>query len=167
MEFNEVWLAYVNQRITEEMASRASLEFRAWGTLERFFEFHPMLTARWNAIAATSFNTDFDEIADRALVQVAATDSFASWDEHLPAGGWRVISDRLLYSQIVLCVMATKEPKAIMDGLPRGLTRDQENNALLLKYLLGHGRSIDRRVLPIRHDLSLGSFPRSQTLRRQ
>ena len=166
MELNEVWLAYVNARIEAESAGLAPVEFTAWSALERFFEFHPMFTARWDAITATPFNADFDEIADRALIHVAATDSFSEWDR-LPAGGWRVISDRLMYSSVVLTVMAAKHPDSITDRLPQGLKPEEESKALLLKYLLGHGRSIDRHVLPLKHDRWFGSFPGAQTQRKQ
>lgn len=166
MELKEVWLAYVNDRISAANAVLAPVEFTAEASMRRFFDLHPMFSARWAAINATPFNSDFDESADMALVQLAAKDSFDDWDR-LPAGIWRVIGDRLMYSQIVLAVMMFKEPDRIIDRLPQGLTQQEQSKALLLKYLLGHGRSIDRHILPITHDLSLGSFPGAQTLRKQ
>jgi len=166
MELSEVWLQYVNDHLDPALAKKPPLEFTAWQTIERFFEIHPMLTARWDALAGTPFNAEFDEVADMALVQVAATDSFASWD-NLVVGAWRVISDRLMYCEIVLGVTAAREPKGVMARLPQGLERNRQTKALLLKYLLGHGRTIDRRVLPIEHKRSPQAFPATQTLRKQ
>ena len=166
MELNEIWLWYVNEHTVANAAARPSLEFRAWDTLERFFDLHPMITARYDAINTTRYSMEFDNVADGALAQMAMSDSFAGWEE-LPAGGWRVISERLLYSEVVLGVMAAKEQGTVIDRLPLGLTKERQAKALLLKYLLGHGRTIDRKVLPTRPDGSLPEFPAAQTLRRQ
>jgi hypothetical protein len=166
MELHEIWLWYVNEHISELDAKALPVKFTASGTMEKFFDLHPMFTARWDAITAVAFNEAFDDEADGALAECAISDSFAGW-EALSAGGWRVLSDRLLYCELVLSVQWAREPETIIDRLPRGLSADRQTKALLLKYLLGHGRTIDRHVLPIKQTNTFPAVPATLTLRRQ
>jgi hypothetical protein len=165
MQRNEVWLAYVNDRIKPKHVDRPPVELRAWQTLALFFDLHRLFTERWDAISATPYSVEFDDEADLALLQLAATDKMSGW-EQLSAGAWRVLAERLLYCEVVLAAMGAQEPEAIMDRLPQGLKAGQQAHALLLKYLLGHGRTIDRQVLPLRQDERLPTFPSSQSLRK-
>ncbi|NVM42017.1 hypothetical protein HWX16_16940 [Ochrobactrum intermedium] len=166
MELNEVWLVYANKHMLSNAADLPPIEFTASETLRCFFDVHPMFTGRWDAIMSVSFNAAFEEEADMGLVQLAATNSFKDW-ERLSAGAWRVINERMMYSEVVLSLTMAREPKSIMDRLPQGLGSDQQTIALLLKYLLGHGRTIDRRVLPVKDRRSLVEFGAMQTLRQQ
>lgn len=166
MEMDEAWIWYVGQHVPKGALTRPPTEFIALQTLESFFDLHPMFTMRWDAINATPYSTEFDEIVDGALAQMAMADHFDGWEE-LPAGAWRVLAERLLYSEAVLAAMWAKEPETVIDRLPAGLSPERQSKALLLKYLLGSGRTIDRQMLRAKPDGSLPSFPAMQTLRRQ
>jgi len=165
MSLDEIWLAYVNSHMDENAATTDAVEFRASQTLELFFDTHSLFSKRWGAIQATAFNAEFDGLADDALARVSMDDSFASW-EQLPAGVWRVISDRLMYCEICLSVVMAQDDR-VTDHLPQGLRKDQQLKALLLKYLLGHGRTIDRHVLPEQVCEQSSTFPSQLPLRPQ
>jgi len=166
MELNEIWLTYVNEHMAADAGKIPPIELTASQTLERLFDFHPMLSARWDTIMSVKYNDAFDEEADNALAHLAMTDSFAAWDQ-LSVGAWRVLVERLQYCEVVLGANMAAVPKAVTDRLPLGLTRDQEARALLLHYLLGHGRTIDRQILPVKERRNFASLSPNHVLRRQ
>ena len=166
MELSEIWLAYVNQHMAADAGKVPPLEFTASQTLERLFDLHPIFTARWDAMMSVKYNDAFDEEADNALANLAMTDSFVAW-EQLSAGTWRVLVERLQYCEVVLAANMAVVPNSISNRLPIGLTRDQEARALLLRYLLGQGRTIDRQILPVKERRTFIALSPSQALRSQ
>lgn len=147
MELNEIWLWYVNEHVEPKNVNKPAQEFRATDVLERLWDFHSFFSPRFDLIKATKYDEAFIENADGALANLAMKNSMDDW-ETLNAGTLRVLSERLLYTETVLAVMMVKEPETITDGLPQGLSQIVQSRALLLKYLLGHARKIDRRVFP-------------------
>jgi hypothetical protein len=166
MELSEIWLAYVNEHMVADAGKFPPVEITASQTLERLFELHPIFTSRWDAIMSVKYTDAFDEEANNALAHLAMTDSFAAWDE-LSVGAWRVLVERLQYCEVVLVANMAAAPNAVLNHLPIGLTRDQEARALLLRYLLEQGRTIDRQILPVKEHRAFTVLSPSQALRSQ
>lgn len=164
MEMSEIWMWYCGEMFPgREMPAPEPIS--PWRVVELFFDFHPMFTARFDAIRATRYSTAFDDEADRALMHMARHDTMDGW-ERMTAGAWRVMYERLAYCEIVaLANEAAKKP--FIAHLPVGLDRQSQGRALLLMFLLGHGRTIDRRLLPQSPDGSLPAFPSTSLLQRQ
>lgn len=164
MKLSEIWLWYCEQHIPA-VATPGTEGLSPEKVLEDFWTFHPLFTGRTGVISATPYSTDFDDAADDALAQMALEDSFASW-EGISAGTWRVLQERFVYcSTVVAANMAAG--KEVIDHLPSGLPPKARARALLLRYLLGHGRTIDRRLLPKAPIGSAPQFPASAPIRRQ
>jgi hypothetical protein len=96
---------------------------------------------------------------------MAEEDSFAPWDA-LPAGAWRVLFERFAYCSTVVAVNLAAG-RASIDRVPAGLSSQAQARALLLRYLLGPGRTIDRKVLPLSAPGTAPPFPASTPIRRQ
>ena len=163
MELKDIWMWYCEQRLgAAELPP--PIPVSPWQAMELFWDMHPMFTARYDAIKAVPYSPAFDEEADGALAQMAITDSFDGW-EGLSSGAWRVMSERLQYTEVVILANEVQGSEVIAH-LPLGLDRRSRVRALLLMFLLGGGRTIDRRLLPARPDGSLPAFPSTQTLKR-
>jgi hypothetical protein len=162
---SDVWLWYCEQHLSPEaLAAQRTDALSPQQVMEEFFTFLPLFTGRMDVIKATLYSTDFDEAADEALIQMATEDSFAAWDA-LPAGVWRVLHERLTYCSVVIAVnMAKGTP--IIDRVPSGLPPQARARALLLRYLLGEGRNIDRQMLPLSAPGTAPPFPASTPIRR-
>jgi hypothetical protein len=165
MDLSDVWVWYCGERLGDRIKGARPVPYSPATALELLWEFFPMFTARAGAIAATPYDTAFDGDADLALTHLAQTDNFAAWDR-LSAGAWRVLQERLVYSGVVV-MLQKAEGAEVIGGLPEGLDRQSRARALLLRFLLGEARTIDRRVLPARPDGSLPTFPADTKLRRQ
>ncbi len=165
MKLSEVWLAYCETRFPNEASLPPPEPLAPWDAIELFFDLHPMFTAQYDIINSVPFDTSFDEEADGALCQLAMVDSFDGWDA-MSAGAWRVMSERLLWSQTVLAVNAARETEVIAH-LPIGLDRQSKARALMLMYLFGGGRSIDSRMLRERPDGRFPGFPADRPIRKQ
>lgn len=164
MKLSEIWIWYCEQRLGS-LPKRGAAALSPDEVLQAFWTVHPHFTGRMDAIKAAPYSTDFDEEADGALSALAATDSFDTWDG-LSVGAWRVLYERLAYCEVVVLANVAAGTEVI-DHLPPGLNRQSTERALLLRYLLGHGRTIDRRLLPRSQPGKLPPFPVSATFRRQ
>ncbi len=165
MELSGVWLWYCEQHLSPDaLAAQRTVALSPDDVMEAFFTFHPLFSGRLDAIRATPYSTDFDESADEALAQMAMSDSFESWEE-LTAGTWRVLYERFLYCSVVVAANMAAG-RTSMDRIPLGLSSQAAPRALLLRYLLGHGRNIDRQVLPQSSPGTAPPFPVSATIRR-
>lgn len=164
MELSEIWLWYCEQHIPA-IAMPGAEGLSPEKVLEDFWTFHPLFSGRSDVISATPYSTDFDEAADEALARMAMEDSFASWDG-ISAGAWRVLHERLVYCSVVVSANLVAGSEVIVH-LPSGLSPKVRARALLLRYLLGHGRTIDRRLLPKSLRGSAQPFPVSAPIRRQ
>ncbi|MDC7682188.1 hypothetical protein PQU92_02805 [Asticcacaulis sp. BYS171W] len=165
VDLHQIWLGYVNEHMAVGAELSPSLEFTAFDVLERFFELHPLFSPRWEAIMSVVYSDAFDEDADAALITAAKVGSFDNWAS-LSAGVWRNLTERLLYCEVVIYSAAAADPFEITDRLPIGLSHEQQSMSLFLKYFLGHGRSIDRRVLPFKRRRSISFLSPSQSLQR-
>lgn len=164
MELSDVWIWYCEERFPNEEDLPKPEPVTPRQALELFFDLHPMFTERNDAIKLVAYNTAFDGEADGALAHLARFDTFDGWNE-MSAGAWRVISERLLYAETVAAANeAHGEP--VIAHLPVGLDRKSRARALLLMFLLGGARTIDRRLLPERPDGSLPPFPGTLPLRK-
>ncbi|MFC2254876.1 hypothetical protein ACETRX_35140 [Labrys portucalensis] len=164
MELREIWIAYCEQQLGDRAASAAPVIISPKKAMALLWNFNALFTPRVAAITATAFSTQFDEEADGALAMLARTDSFASW-ERMSAGAWRVLYERHLYTLVVMDANAAlSEP--VISRLPSGLTRQSQARALLLQFLLGGARSIDRQLLPLSKPGTLPAFPANTSLRR-
>jgi hypothetical protein len=134
-------------------------------TLKAFEPVFALMAQRFDVIRATPYSEDFDEEADGALAALAITDSFESWED-ITAGAWRVLLDRMRQAIIVI-EAAGMSGEPVIDTLPRGLPREARRQALVLKWLLVHSRSIDRKLLPLSEPPALPSFPPTTPIRRQ
>ncbi len=61
-----------------------------------------------STLTAVEYNDAFDDEADAMLLRLAATESAGDWDS-ANAGAWKVLSERLLYSETVLLLSATRD----------------------------------------------------------
>lgn len=165
MELSEIWMWYCEERLPKEGKRTPLIELAPWDALDLFFDLHPMFTARYDVINSVAYDTAFDGEADGALSHMARFDTFDGWDR-LSAGGWRVISERLLWSETVIAANAAEGTKVIAQ-LPRGLDRQSQSRALMLMYLLGGGRTIDPRMLRKRPDGRFPAFPSERPIRKQ
>ena len=166
MDLSKVWQWYCEQHLSpRDLAALRVLPLAPDAVLAGFWAFQPLFTGRMDAIKAVPYSTDFDDSADEALVSMAMTDSFEGWDA-INAGTWRVLHERFLYcSTVVAANMAAGT--AVIDRVPAGLSLEATSRALLLKYLLGHGRTIDRKVLPLSGPGTVLQFPGAGPIRRQ
>lgn len=166
MSLSSVWLWYCEQHLSAaQLGAQRTRALSPDEVMEAFWTFHPLFIGRLDVIKATPYSKQFDVTADGALGAMAMTDSFASWEE-MPAGAWRVLYERFVYcSTVVAANMAAGTP--VIDQVPAGLAPEKTARALLLRYLLGHGRTIDRRVLPLSAPGTLPPFPASIPIRRQ
>lgn len=165
MELENVWLWYCAERLGQPTEQPAMEPLGPAEVLDLFWTFHAVFRPRHDAIAATPYSEAFDEEADGALAQLAIADSFAGW-EAMSAGAWRVLYERFAYSCTV--AMANEvEGTEVIASLPVGLDDRSRARALLLRFLLGGGRSIDRRLLARSKPGALPPFPASTPLRRQ
>jgi hypothetical protein len=165
MELRDVWYWYCQQRFPEEKELPPPQPVSPWEGLELLFDLHPMFTARSDIVSSVEYDTVFDDEVDGALCKLAVVDDFGSWDE-MTAGGWRVMSERLLWSETVIAANAASDVDVIAH-LPAGLNRQSSARALMLMYLLGGGRTIDPRVLDKRRDGTFPGFPADRPIRRQ
>ncbi|NNV23918.1 hypothetical protein EHE22_26580 [Ochrobactrum pseudogrignonense] len=164
MKLSEIWMWYCAERFPSETELPAMEPVSPWDAVELFFDLHPLFTARYDAIKLVPYDTAFDDEVDGALAHMARFDTFDGWDK-MSAGAWRVMSERLSYAEaVVLANEAHKEPA--IAHLPIGLDRQSRARALLLMFLLGGARSIDRRLLPKQPDGSLPSFPATLLLQK-
>lgn len=164
MELSQAWVWYCLDRLgTNELPPPE--ELGPWQVLELLFDFVPLFHARHQAIAATRYDDAFDEEADGALALVAMSDTFSGWDE-LTAGAWRVLAERWTYAGTVAAANAAMN-NPVIGHLPIGLDRQSRARAVLLQFLLGGARTIDRRLLRPMPDGSLPEFPAATRLRRQ
>ena len=157
MDLGEVWMEYCFEAIGRPAKAPALRPLAPMEVVERLFDFHPLFTARPDIINAAPYSTVFDEDADAALLALARDDDLASW-ETLSAGGWRVLLERLIYSEVVV-IANQVAGTLVIARLPPGLTRQQEARTLLLQFLLGGGRTIDRRLLPAQAPGRAPAFP--------
>lgn len=165
MDREIVWLWYVSQKLGKEPSPHDVVPVSPWRAFELLFVFHPLFTPRMPAIAATAFSEEFDDEADTALFSLAAIDNVSEW-EKLSSGAWRVLQERLVFVETVaLTNAALNEPVFIT--LPRGLDETASSRTLLLRMLLGPGRTIDRRLLARSTPGTAPTFPAATTLRRQ
>lgn len=165
MELSEIWLWYCGERFPGLEEMPAPEPVAPMDALGLFFDLFPMFTARSSAIRSTRYDPAFDEEADGALAHMARFDSFDGW-ERMSAGAWRVMNERLLYAATVATANeAAANP--VIAHLPAGLDRQSRARALMLMFLLGGARTIDRRLLPAKPDGSLPEFPANTRLRRQ
>lgn len=161
MELSKAWIAYCEPKVAPDAEAEP---FSPDLVMERLWLFNPLFTARFDAITATDFSTVFDEEADGALMDLAWHDRIA-WDG-LSVGAWRVLFDRHEYALIV--AMANKTAGvAVIAGLPRGLSEEEQSRALLLQFLLGGARTIDRRLLPKSRSGRVPPIPGTTLLRQQ
>ncbi|KIC38129.1 hypothetical protein RA27_20370 [Ruegeria sp. ANG-R] len=165
MQLSEVWMSYCADRFPEEKELPPPMPVDPWEALELLFELHPMFTARYDAIKSAPFDRIHDEETDGALCQLAMTDSFAGWDG-LSAGGWRVMIERLIWSETVIAANAAQN-NPVIAHLPEGLDRMSSAKALLLMYLLGGGRDVDTRTLDARPRGTFPSLPAQRPIRKQ
>jgi hypothetical protein len=166
MDLSKLWLWYCEQHLSAaDLAAQRTRALSPDEVMECFWTFHPLFTGRMDAIKATPYSTDFDDSADEALGMMAMEDSFALWDA-LPAGTWRVLYERFSYCSVVVAANMAAGTVSI-DRVPAGLSSQATARALLLRYLLGHGRTIDRKVLPPSAPGTAPSYPVSATIRRQ
>lgn len=166
MGLSDAWMAYCEEKLPEGSLEAPLTELVSpWRAIELFFDFMPMFTARHDAMSATRYDTVFDKEADGALAQLAVADTLSGWEE-LTAGAWRVLAERFTYAAVV-CMANEAAGEPVIASLPKGLDRQSQARALLLMFLLGGARTIDRRVLPAKLDGSLPEFPANTSLRRQ
>jgi hypothetical protein len=166
MDLSGVWLWYCEQHLSPAaIAAQRTEALSAEQVMEHFWTFHPLFSGRLDAIRATPYSTDFDDGADEALAQLAIEDSFAGWDA-LSAGVWRVLHERFMFCSVVVAANML-EGAATMERIPAGLSSQAAARALLLRWLLGHGRTIDRKVLPPSAPGTVLPFPVSTPIRRQ
>ena len=164
MELSEIWLWYCSERLGQPSRLPDPVALSPWDGLELFLTFHPMFLARIEAIAATPYLRRFDGEADEGLAQLARFDGFDAWDG-MSAGAWRVLYERLAYAEVVaLTNEAAGNP--VIAHLPAGLDVQSRARALLLQFLLGGARSIDRRLLPRSPRGAAAPLPGSTSLRR-
>ena len=164
MELSEIWIAYCEERFPQGAAFPQPEPVSPTMAAELFFDLHPLFRARMDGFTNVPYNTAFDDEADGALAHMARFDTFERWGE-LSAGAWRVLYERFVYAQaVVLANEAAKEP--VIGHLPVGLDRDAQSKALLLKFLLGGARTIDRELLPPTADGSLPTLPAGTPLRK-
>ena len=162
---NQILISYCEERLGELADPTAVVNFSPDKVLERLWVFLPMFTARNDAIKATVYSEAFDDEADDALARLAKDNGTASWDE-MSAGAWRVMQERLAYCLVVIN-KSKAENVEVMTYLPPGLDRTEQSNALLLMYLLGPARTIDRQLLPLSPPGCPPSFPADTKLRKQ
>lgn len=165
MELEDVWTWYCWQRLGEPVERPQMEPLTPEAGLKLLWEFHPLFTPRMDAIRATAYSDAFDDQADAALAALARDNDLASWNE-LDAGTWRVLYERLAYSETVMVVNMLAGTPSI-GRLPRGLDDASRSRAVLLQFLLGGGRSIDRRLLPRSTAGSAPAFPAVSSLRQQ
>lgn len=166
MDLSKLWIWYCEQHLSAaDLAAQRTHALSPDEVMEFFSTFHPLFTGRMDAIAATPYSTDFDEISDQALGAMAMSDSFDLWDA-MPAGAWRVLYERFLYCSVVVAANMAAGTDVI-DRVPSGLSSQATARALLLRYLLGHGRTIDRKLLPLSAPGTAPPYPVSATIRRQ
>jgi hypothetical protein len=162
MELSDVWKWYCEQHMP--MGARLALEpVSPTQAHELFFAMNGLFSARSDVLKSVPYDTAFDTEADDALLAMAMEDGFATWTS-ITAGAWRVLYERFLFCSLVL-VANIKAGTQVTDRLPSGLGPEHRAKALLLRYLLGHGRAIDRRVLPLSAPGTLPPFPASKPLR--
>ena len=107
-----------------------------------------MFHARFDAINATPYDTAFDERADNMLMHLGSNDDFTDWDQG-GDGAFRVLFERLMLTEVVMAAILVKKTPVIT-RIPLGMSEHQQAVALLLMYLLGPSRVIDRAILPAR-----------------
>ena len=168
MDLRDVAQWYAERRLGRALSSRDAADavrLTPWQTLEALWVFHPLFTPRWDAIEATPYSETFDAEADEALVLLAKVDSFDHWDG-LSAGAWRVLFERLAFLEVVILANEAEGAK-VFTGVPRALDQRSRSRMLLLTFLLGPARTIDRGVLPKSDPGKAPKFPSSMPLRRQ
>lgn len=164
MELNEIWYWYCEQRFPHEKELPKPEPVAPWDALDLLFDLHPMFTARYDIINSVPYDMVFDGEVDGALCQLAQLNSFDGWDE-MSAGAWRVMSERLLWSETVIAVNAAQD-KQVIAHLPVGLDRQSSARALMIMYLLGGGRTIDPKMLRERSDSRFPAFPAKRPIRK-
>ncbi len=132
--------------------------------LEMLFAFHPLFTPRWDALEATPYSDAFDTEADEALLKLAELDNLDHWDG-LSAGAWRVLWERLAFLEVVIIANMVAGTR-VLTGVPRSLDERSRSRMLLLTFVLGPARTIDRGVLPRSEPGTALRFPSSTALRR-
>lgn len=164
MELKDIWWWYCEQRFPDiDMPPPKPIS--PHDALSLLFDLFPMFTARSDIIDATRYNTSYDAEADAALAYLAQHNSFAAWDQ-MSAGAWRIINERLIYTAVVFAANeAARNP--VIAHHPIGLDRQSSARALMLEFLLGGARIIDRKLLREKPDGSLPEFPASTIVRPQ
>ena len=165
LKLGDIWLEYCQDRLGELTERTGAEPLTPARALELLWTFFPMFSARDDVITATPYSEAFDAEADSALAHLALTDSLDGW-EGISTGAWRVLRERLLQS----CTMVAAGARAnveVMTVLPRGLDRQSQARALLLRLLLSEGRTIDRRLLGRTPAEAMPTVPGSTPLWRQ
>ena len=165
MDLADIWIWYVAQRLGADPVREDFADIGPWSTLELLWGFHPLFTARWDAIAATPYSTEFDAEADGALARLAIDDATGSWDG-LSSGAWRVLQERLAFLEVVVVANEAAGTKVFTEA-PRLLDRTKQARTVLLRMLLGPARTIDRRLLPPSAPGAAPPVPATTSLRRQ
>lgn len=145
MELRDVALWYAEDRLGRAPDPRRRTSLSPEEVLRLLWDFHPMFTPRSDAISATPYAEVFMSEADAALVQLARTDDFSSWDA-LSAGAWKVLAERLRYLETVLATNWHAGTK-VFTSIPRGLDRRSKGRFVFLLLLLGEARTIPPQLL--------------------
>lgn len=168
MDLRDAAQWYAERRLGRELNgadSADAVKLTPWQTLELLWVFHPLFTPRWDGLQATSYSEAFDREADEALLRLAERDSLDHWED-LSAGAWRVLWERLAFLEVVILANEAAGTK-VFTGVPRSLDNLSRSRMLLLTFLLGPARTIDRDVLPRSEPGTAPRFPSSTPLRRQ
>lgn len=153
-DMREIALWYAEARLGRAPDPRRRTSLSPEEVLQLLWEFHPLFTPRSDAFSATPYAEAFMSEADTALVWLARTDDFASWDG-LSAGAWRVLAERLSYLEAIVA-RAWLEGAKVFTSVPRGLDRRSKGRFVLLLLLLGEARTIPPSLL---ERSGSGAFP--------
>lgn len=163
MELNEVWLWYSRSQLPDTITTIEPQALSPDDVMALFWTFHPLFAGMSDVIKSVPYSTDFDEEADLALVDLAADDAFDAWPE-MSAGAWRVMYERFVFCSTVVAANMVAGTRVI-DQIPQGLSETAKARTLLLRYLLGHGRKIDRHILPLSRQGAAPHLPASRPIR--
>jgi hypothetical protein len=165
MDLGNIWTVYCEDRLGSAIETARPVPVTPWRGIELTWTWHPMFVAKFDVLQDVPYSTAFDEEADIALMALAMRNSFDAMDG-TSAGAWRVLYERLSYTQVVMLANeAAKKP--VISRLPEGLSETEQAIAIGLQFLLGGARTIDRRLLPKSKPGKLPPFPASTSLRRQ